>query len=161
MRFDSQRRGGSVSRSAPVQSRAAPSRPVARPAPHTPAPVQKSVPAPLQQPSGGGGMFSGIGSTIVSGMAFGTGSAIAHQAVGAVAGSFSGRGGEQAPAQAAAPEYAQGAMAPQQQLQEACSMDKQMFYECLNQNKGDQSSCNFLYEQLKQCQQGQSSMTFN
>jgi hypothetical protein len=30
---------------------------------------------------GGGGMMSGIGSTIVQGMAFGTGSAIAHRCV--------------------------------------------------------------------------------
>merc|ERR1719487_2134780 len=42
-------------------------------------------------------MLSGIGSTIAQGMAFGTGSAIAHQAVGAVAGSMTG-GGEAAEA---------------------------------------------------------------
>merc|ERR1719384_3113475 len=35
-------------------------------------------------------MLSGIGSTIAQGMAFGTGSAIAHRAVGAVANSFGG-----------------------------------------------------------------------
>ena len=35
-------------------------------------------------------MMSGIGSTIVQGMAFGTGSAIAHRAVGAAAGALSG-----------------------------------------------------------------------
>ena len=110
----------------------------------------------MQQQSGGGGMLSGIGSTIVQGMAFGTGSAIAHRAVGAVAGSFSGSGSD-APQQAAdAPEYAQAAMPQQSSTGDHCAMDKQMFYECLGQNKGDQSSCNFLYEQLKQCQQGQS-----
>ena len=39
-----------------------------------------SAPAPIQK-SSEGGMFSGIGSTIAQGMSFGTGSAIAHQAV--------------------------------------------------------------------------------
>ena len=97
-------------------------------------------------------MLSGIGSTIAQAMAFGTGSAIAHRAVGAVAGSFSGGGAEQQ----AAPEYAQGAMPQQQdQLQGACAMDKQMYFECLQTNKGDQQSCQFLYEQLMQCQQNQ------
>jgi hypothetical protein len=106
--------------------------------------------------------LSGIGSTIAQGMAFGTGSAVAHRAVGAVAGSMSGGGGAQAP------EYAQGAMPgtgngiPQQQMDGgACAMDKQMFYECLQQNKGDQEACKFLYEQLKECQQNQTQMQFS
>ena len=37
--------------------------------------------APLSPARTGGGMFSGIGSTIATGMAFGAGSEIAHQAV--------------------------------------------------------------------------------
>lgn len=100
-------------------------------------------------------MLSGIGSTIAQGMAFGTGSAVAHRAVGAVAGSFGGGSSEEV--SAAAPEYATGAMPAQQQLdqqmQGACAMDKQMFYECLQVNKGDQQACHFLYDQLKECQQ--------
>ena len=98
-------------------------------------------------------MLSGIGSTIAQGMAFGTGSAIAHRAVGAVADSFSGGGGggnEAAPA----PEYAQGAM-PATGKPDVCAMDKTMFYDCLQQNKGDQQACTFLYDQLKECQQNQ------
>lgn len=97
-------------------------------------------------------MMSGLGSTIMQGMAFGTGSAVAHRAVGAAAESFGGGSGEQA----AAPEYASGAMPQDQQQQQnlgACAMDKQMFYECLQVNKGDQQGCHFLYEQLKECQQ--------
>jgi hypothetical protein len=102
-------------------------------------------------------MLSGIGSTIASGMAFGTGSAIAHQAVGAVAGSFSG-GGEAAPAaQAGAPAMEN----QQQQLQGACSDDKTMFFECLQVNKGDQQACSFLFDNLQQCQRQSSSMQFN
>lgn len=102
--------------------------------------------------------MSGIGSTIAQGMAFGTGSAMAHQAVGAIAGSFSG-GGEAAPApQAGAPvmDHQQ-----QQQLQGACGEDKTMFFECLQINKGDQQACSFLYDNLQQCQRQSSSMQFN
>ena len=100
------------------------------------------------QQSSGGGMLSGIGSTIAQGMAFGTGSAIAHRAVGAVAGSMSGG------SDAAAPEYAQSndQYQSQQMMPQVCATDKQMFYECLQMNKGDQESCRFLYDALKECQ---------
>ena len=51
----------------------------------------------------GGGMMSGIGSTIVTGMALGAGSEVGHQAVRSLmgSGSGSGHGGqqEQAPVQ--------------------------------------------------------------
>eukprot|EP00533_Pseudo-nitzschia_delicatissima_P016473 CAMPEP_0197265716 /NCGR_PEP_ID=MMETSP1432-20130617/2565_1 /TAXON_ID=44447 /ORGANISM="Pseudo-nitzschia delicatissima, Strain UNC1205" /LENGTH=91 /DNA_ID=CAMNT_0042730489 /DNA_START=260 /DNA_END=535 /DNA_ORIENTATION=- len=90
-------------------------------------------------------------------MAFGTGSAIAHQAVGAVAGSLSGGG--QAPAEhAAAPVQEQGQQMAMQGG--ACGNDKQLFFDCLKANNGDAQSCSFLYEQLQQCQQQASSSTF-
>jgi len=98
-------------------------------------------------------MLSGIGSTIAQGMAFGTGSAIAHRAVGAVANSFGG-GGNDAPA-----EQQQQQMAPaaqqQQQLTGPCAYDKEMFFDCLKQNKGDQEACTFLYQQLQSCQRNE------
>ena len=104
-------------------------------------------------------MLSGIGSTIAQGMAFGTGSAIAHQAVGAVAGSLSG-GGSSDPAQ-----EQQQQQQPQQQGFDAvqggaCGNDKQLFFDCLKANNGDAQSCSFLYEQLQQCQQQSSQSTF-
>jgi hypothetical protein len=109
----------------------------------------------MQQQSGG--MLSGIGSTIAQGMAFGTGSAIAHRAVGAVANSF---GGDDAPAeqqqQMAAPQMQDQ---QQQMLQGACAQDKQMFFDCLKVNRGDQEACSFLYEQLQSCQRNET--TFN
>jgi len=116
---------------------------------HPPAPMQSHAPAP----SGGGGMLSGMGSTIMQGMAFGTGSAIAHRAVGAVANSFGG-GGDDAPAV----DQQQVAAAPamgQQQVQGPCASDKEMFFDCLKQNKGDQDSCSFLYQQLQSCQRNE------
>jgi hypothetical protein len=139
--------GGSFSRPA-----AAPARPAAAPPARS---ASTTTPAPMQQPSSGG-MLSGIGSTIVQGMAFGTGSAIAHRAVGAVAGSFSG-GGE-APADN---QPMQAAPQQQQQLTGACAQDKSMFYECLQVNRGDQQACSFLYEQLQACQRSENQMSFN
>jgi hypothetical protein len=98
-------------------------------------------------------MLSGIGSTIAQGMAFGTGSAIAHQAVGAAVGSMSGGGSKEEAPQEQAQMPAQGQGMSQSQDMGACSNDKSNFYDCLNHNKGDQQSCTFLYEQLQQCQQ--------
>ena len=134
-----------------------------RPVSSSARPQSRSVPAPrpaappaTQQASGGGGMLSGIGSTIAQGMAFGTGSAIAHRAVGAVAGAMSGGSGEAAPVE----QYNQP-MQQQRQIQGACASDKQMFFECLQVNKGDQQACSFLYDNLQACQRGDNSMSFN
>ena len=99
-------------------------------------------------------MLSGIGSTIAQGMAFGTGSAIAHRAVGAVANSFGG--GSDAPAAEQQQQVAPAAqMMDQQQANGPCAYDKQMFFDCLKQNKGDQESCSFLYQQLQSCQRNE------
>ncbi len=152
-----QRRGMGMSRPAPA--RPAPATRQASTSATTPAPAAPtSVPAPMQQSSGGGGMLAGIGSTIAQGMAFGTGSAIAHRAVGAVAEAMTG-GGEAAPGV----QQIQQPVPPQQQqaqVQGACGQDKQMFYECLQVNRGDQQACSFLYEQLQQCQRQQDQVQF-
>merc|ERR1712127_527355 len=124
-----------------------------RPSSSVPARAPASPPAPMQQ-SSGGGMLSGIGSTIAQGMAFGTGSSIAHHAVGAAVNSMSGGGSSSADQQ-----QQQQAAAPVQEQQfgaaqgGACSNDKQLFFDCLKANNGDAQSCSFLYEQLQQCQQ--------
>jgi hypothetical protein len=132
-------------------------RPAARkPAATTPAPRAAAPPAVPQQQSGG--MLSGIGSTIAQGMAFGTGSAIAHRAVGAAAGALSSD--EAAPVDHVTPVDQQAAAAPAG-LQGPCAQDKQMFYECLQVNRGDQEACRFLYETLQTCTREQSSMNFS
>ena len=124
--------------------------PPARAPGSTPAPMQKSAPAKS------GGMLSGIGSTIMQGMAFGTGSAMAHQAVGAAVGAMSGGGssGEQQQ-QEYAPEYAQDqpvANAAAANNSAVCVNDKELFFDCIKVNNGDAQTCSFLYEQLQQCQ---------
>jgi len=136
---------------------AAPRRPASTSA-RQPAPAPAAAPpAPVQQ-SSGGGMLSGIGSTIAQGMAFGTGSAIAHRAVGAVAGSMSG--GSEAPAGEPMQQQAVAQQGFDAAQGGACGNDKQLFFDCLKANNGDAQSCSFLYEQLQQCQQTASQQTF-
>jgi hypothetical protein len=135
--------GGMFGRSKPAAPARAPAKPT------TPATTKTAAPA--QSAGGGGGMMSGLASTVASGMAFGTGSAIAHQAVGAIMGGGSSSGGGAAPAEAAPVNSGF-----QQQDMNACGNDKTMFFECLQQNKGDQESCKFLYTMLQDCQRNQS-----
>ncbi|KAL3938216.1 MAG: hypothetical protein SGBAC_006823, partial [Bacillariaceae sp.] len=143
--------GSSRRPAAPARRAAPPARPASTSTTTTPAPVQQSS---------GGGMLSGIGSTIAQGMAFGTGSAVAHRAVGAVAGSMGGGDGAAQPVEVAG-DMQQQQQQQQQGLQGACANDKQMFFECLQVNRGDQQSCSFMYEQLQQCQRESTNMQFS
>ena len=94
-------------------------------------------------------------------MAFGTGSAIAHQAVGAAVGAMGGGGGSSEQAAAPAQEQQQQqSMSGGAASQGVCVNDKEMFYECLKVNNGDAQSCSFLYEQLQQCQSQSTQQTF-
>ena len=95
-------------------------------------------------------------------MAFGTGSAIAHQAVGAAVGAMSGGSSSD---QQAAPADQQQQQQQQQPMAAAgdggvCVNDKTMFFDCLKVNNGDAQACSFLYEQLQQCQQQSTQQTF-
>jgi hypothetical protein len=121
-----------------------------KPATRAPARAPAAAPpAPVQQ-SSGGGMMSGIGSTIAQGMAFGTGSAIAHRAVGAAAGMMSG--GDEAADQGMQQQQQQ--MAMNTSGGDACQLDKQNFFECLKHNNGDQQSCQYFLDAMKNCQNG-------
>ena len=97
--------------------------------------------------------MSGMMGTIAQGMAFGTGSAIAHRAVGAAAGAMSGGDDE-----VAAPQQIQGGL--EQQLQQpqmggsSCELDKSNFFDCLKANNGEADNCRFFMEAMKQCQAG-------
>jgi len=87
-------------------------------------------------------MMSGLMGTMVSGMAFGGGSAIAHKAVNAAVDSFSG-GGSSAPAPAAAPA------AP---AASACSEQNQHFMDCLKASNNNASACTEYFDALQSCQ---------
>ncbi|CAM9373185.1 unnamed protein product [Ectocarpus sp. 6 AP-2014] len=122
------------------------SAPARRPAPRS-APPARAPPAqpPAQQQSGGGGMLSGMASTMAQGFAFGTGSSIAHRAVGAVMGG----GGSSAPVEQA---QEQAPQAYQQPPVDPCDVDKQNFGQCLQNNNNDVTACQFVFEALQTCQ---------
>ncbi|KAI4342301.1 hypothetical protein MLD38_026941 [Melastoma candidum] len=127
--------------------RAAP-RPAARSPP--PQPVSHAPPpAPVQ--SGGGGILSGIGSTIAQGMAFGTGSAVAHRAVDAVMGPRTVQH-EMVGASAAAEPVA-SSTAP-----DACSIHSKAFQDCVNNFGSDISKCQFYMDMLSECRKNNGSM---
>jgi hypothetical protein len=93
-------------------------------------------------------MMSGIGSTIVSGMAFGGGSEIGHQAVRALMG---GGSHSQAPQQQNAQPVEQNTQ-NQQQKQNPCSDYNFRFVDCLKVNDNNISSCQSLFDDLKSCE---------
>ncbi|XP_042483765.1 uncharacterized protein C6C3.02c-like [Macadamia integrifolia] len=136
-------RRSSGGRPAPrAASRAAPVRNPPKPA--TPAPP----PAPIQ--GGGGSMVGGLGATIAEGMAFGTGSAMAHRAVDAVMGPrviqhetvASG-----APATAPVSASTMGSVVGS----DGCSVQSKAFQDCLNNYGNDISKCQFYMDMLTEC----------
>ena len=81
---------------------------------------------------------------MAQGFAFGTGSALAREAVGSIFGGSSSSSTQQA-APAAAPVVAPSA--PQ-----ACDYDHKAFTSCLNQNPGNSTNCDHYYQALQACQ---------
>ena len=106
--------------------------------------TQSKPQAPLQQPTQQkGGLLSGIGSTIMQGMAFGAGSEVAHQAVRSVMGGNS---------------HNQVQEQPQQQQQQTqyqsnpCETEVMNFSQCIQRND-DLSYCQNFSDMLKSCKQ--------
>ncbi|CDW79040.1 cox19-like chch family protein [Stylonychia lemnae] len=111
--------------------------------------------AMMQSPSTGGGMMSGIGSTIVTGMALGAGSEVGHQAVRSLMGGSSGS--HDAPNQQQATsqqiQYAQPMQQQQiQQQQSPCFSFNQHFLTCLKTYSNDLSMCQANIDMLMQCE---------
>lgn len=118
-------------------------------------PPPASVPAPQQR-------SQGLGSTIMEGFAFGTGSSIARHAVGAL---FGG-GSSQPDSSASTPSSTAPQQLPQQQQQQQmqrddvsmpskdspCYVDHTRFKECMEENNQNVSSCEFYFQALQQCQ---------
>ena len=126
-------------------SRGRSSSPRAPPPRQTQAP-SRPMPAQTQpQTQSGGGFLSGIGSTIMTGMAFGAGSQVAHQAVRSVMGG--GSHGQEATHQEA-PQTQQN----QQYQSNPCQVEMNNFSNCLSQNDNIQYCQNFS-EMLKNCKQ--------
>nr|AAS21010.1 unknown [Hyacinthus orientalis] len=123
-------RRSSGGRSAP---RAPPRRAVSNP----PAPVHRAPPpAPVQ--GSGGSMLGGIGSTIAQGMAFGTGSAVAHRAVDSVMGP---RTIQHETVASQGPERAAASMGNTAGGADSCNNHSRAFQDCLNNYGSDITKC--------------------
>ena len=123
-----------------------------RPIPPRPASSKKTAPPPARTQTAppparreGGGIMSGIASTVVQGMAFGTGSAIAHRAVGGVANAMSGDSEPQTQQQNATAET-------QQNDGKSCEIQIGKFYDCLDEHDGNIGACQFFFDMMQQCQ---------
>lgn len=90
--------------------------------------------------------LAGLGSTMAQGFAFGTGSALAREAVGSI---FGGSKTE-APAAPAPNVPAAPAAAPS-----PCDYDQRAFTSCLQQNPNSASNCDHYFTALQACQQRQ------
>ncbi|XP_004504861.1 uncharacterized protein [Cicer arietinum] len=126
-------------------------RPAPRAAPARPAPVNHAPsPAPVQS---GGGMLSGIGSTIAQGMAFGTGSAVAHRAVDAV------MGPRTIQHETVVSEAAAAAPAPTSNSfgGDACNVHSKAFQDCINNFGNEISKCQFYMDMLAECRKNSGS----
>ncbi|KAK9166836.1 hypothetical protein Scep_002027 [Stephania cephalantha] len=140
-----------------------PRRSSGRPAPRAPprpAPVrnapQPASPAPPPAPvhGGGGSILSGIGSTIAQGMAFGTGSAVAHRAVDAVMGPRTVQHETVVSEASSAPAPAMNSM----NGSDACSIHSKAFQDCLNNYGTDISKCQFYLDMLSECRRNSGSV---
>jgi len=101
----------------------------------------------MGQPQGGG-MMSGLGGALMSGMAMGTGSAIAHRAIDGIAGPrHMVVEHEQKEEGAAAPMSTLGASKGI-----SCGEEDNIFKQCLQTNPNNYSACKFYYDMLAQCQ---------
>ncbi|XP_047311920.1 uncharacterized protein C6C3.02c-like isoform X2 [Impatiens glandulifera] len=134
--------GRSAPRAAP---RATPVRKPPQAASHAP------PPAPVQS-GGGGSMFGAIGSTIAQGMAFGTGSAVAHRAVDAVMGPRTIQH-ENVASEASAPLASGNSM-----VSDACNLHSKAFQDCLNTSGSEISKCQFYMDMLAECRKNSGSM---
>ncbi|KAI7993043.1 hypothetical protein ACSBR2_021945 [Camellia fascicularis] len=109
-------------------------------------------PAPVQG-SSGGSMLGSLGSTIAQGMAFGTGSAVAHRAVDAVMGPRTIQHETAASEAAAAPASTTNSMGS-----DACNVHSKAFQDCLNGYGNDISKCQFYMDMLTECRRNSGSM---
>jgi len=107
----------------------------------TPQPRAAPPPAKPQQSGGGGG---GLLGTMMQGMAFGTGSAIMHEAVHAGAKALGGGGG-------APPEQQVHSQAAPAEGSDPCGNQQKAFLDCMQARGGDMGQCQFYFDSMQQC----------
>eukprot|EP00798_Chlamydomonas_sp_ICE-L_P019088 gene19088-25689_t len=119
--------------------------------PSAPAPMHSApaaAPPAMSSGGGGGGMMSGLMGSVVSGMAMGTGSAVAHRAVDSMMGPretvVRHEGQEPAPAAAAPAALSAGGG--------GCTEYVTRFTDCMTKSNNDMGACEFYLNQMKECQ---------
>ncbi|KAL2623499.1 hypothetical protein R1flu_003704 [Riccia fluitans] len=130
-------------------------RSIGRPAPRPtasrsappPARVQQAPPPAVPQRSGGS-VMGGLASTVAEGMAFGTGSAIAHRAADAIVGHRT--------IQHEHVQVSDGAgyntSSPISTVaQNSCSNQSKAFQDCIQANTDDIGKCQFYVDMLNEC----------
>ena len=100
--------------------------------------------------------------SVMQGMAFGGGSAVAHRAVDAIAGPrtmqvehVGQEGAAPAAADGAAPAASAGAGAGSKQQPVACSDYQTQFTSCMNENQANISQCQVYFDMFRDCQANQ------
>jgi hypothetical protein len=157
----------SSSASKPAQTRTAQPTHAQPPAvQHAPPPQHQQPQAPMgAAPSSGGGMFSGLGATLVQGMAFGGGSAIAHRVVDGIAGprtmqvehvnsnsspDVANASNSLLTSSPNAVDSASASKSTQNSL--TCGEEVQQFQQCMTSNNNDFNKCQFMFDALSSCQ---------
>ncbi|XP_050938285.1 uncharacterized protein LOC103488112 isoform X3 [Cucumis melo] len=98
-------------------------------------------------------MLGGLGATIAQGMAFGTGSAVAHRAVDAVMGPRTIQHETIDSSASSAPSVASNSGGS-----DACNVQSKSFQDCLNHYGSDISKCQFYLDMLQECRRSSGSV---
>ncbi|KAK6245792.1 hypothetical protein QUC31_000568 [Theobroma cacao] len=135
-------RRNSAGRSAPRPAASAPSR-------NPPPQPAASAPPPAPGLSGSGSVAGGIGATIADGLAWGTGTAIAHRAVDSIFGPWVVKHETVASSEpaAAAPAPNMNSLANS----DACDGQSKALSDCLSSYGSDISKCQFYMDMLQEC----------
>jgi len=147
------------SSSAPAKAAPPARKPEPAAATHAAAPAAAAHPPAVAAPAAppavmGAAPRGGLMSTVMDGLAFGTGSAIAHRAVGALFGGGGGGAAAAAPAaEAAAPAAAAAAPPSFSAARSAvdCTPFQRDFTTCLQENRSDIASCQIYMDSFNQC----------
>ncbi|XP_021727135.1 coiled-coil-helix-coiled-coil-helix domain-containing protein 10, mitochondrial-like [Chenopodium quinoa] len=121
-------------------------RPTAPPVRNPPQPAQRAPPPAPAPASCGGSMLGGLNATIAQGVAFGTGSAVAHRAVDAVVGPRTIQH-ETVVNEAAGASPA----SVNNNVGDACGIHNKAFQDCLNNFGSEISRCQFYLDKLSEC----------
>lgn len=103
---------------------------------------------------GGGGLLG----TVAQGMAFGTGSAMAHRAVDGIMGPRGGGHAQESYEDGAATPASYDGYESQQSYEDggACGFYQRDFNQCMQQNRNDAVACRNFFDLLTRCQSQQS-----